>query len=92
MTPILNRTIFLCDERELSPARTTSTSICCAGRGPCSLWTRRSVIALHRAGNSRSAAAPGILASRWTTLIREAARPLDVMFLGAHSLRRTQAS
>ncbi len=86
--PILSRTIFVCDERELSfPVEQHLDLLRRAGA--VFALDQRSVIALHRAGIPARLLRPGYSKSL-DHFDPEAPRPLDVMFLGVHSLRRTR--
>lgn len=86
--PILKRTIFLCDDRELTPPAQDHLELL-RRAGAVFALDQRSVIALHRAGILARLLRPGYSKSL-DHFDPETPRPLDVMFLGAHSLRRAK--
>ena len=86
--PILERTIFVCDDRELMPPVEDHLDLL-RRAGAVFALDQRSVIAFHRVGIPARLLRPGYSKSL-DHFDPETPRPLDVMFLGAHSLRRAK--
>jgi Glycosyl transferase family 2 len=85
---ILKRTIFLCVEPP--PAESADEHLDLLGRaGAVFVLDQRSVIAMHRLGIPARLMRPGYSKSV-NHFDPDSPRPIDVMFLGAHSRRRTR--
>jgi Glycosyl transferase family 2 len=85
---ILHRTIFLCAEPP--PSRGDDEHIALLQRaGAVFVLDQRSVLTMHRLGIPARLVRPGYSKSL-DRFDAAADRPIDVMFLGAHSLRRTK--
>ncbi len=86
--PILKRTIFLCAERP--PADGDDAHLDLLRRaGAVFVLDQRAVVAMHRLGIPARLMRPGY-STALDHFDPEAERAIDVMFLGAHSLRRTR--
>jgi Glycosyl transferase family 2 len=85
---ILRRTVFVCAESP--PAATEDERVALLRRaGAVFVLDRRSVAAMHRLGISARLIRPGY-AKSLDRFDPAAPRPIDVLFLGTHSLRRTK--
>ncbi len=85
---ILKRTAFICADPPALAARGTDLDLLRSAGSVFELDVR-SVVALHRAGIPARTLRPGYSKLR-DRFDPEAARPIDVMFLGTHSERRAQ--
>lgn len=84
----LRRTIFLCAE-ELPSAADEECIALLRRAGAVFVLDRRSVVAMHRLGLPARLIRPGY-SKALDHFDPAAPRPIDVMFLGTHSLRRTK--